>query len=493
MIEGATNMTELKTGFPKNFLWGGATAANQIEGAYNLDGKGLSTADMVKFVPKSERGNDFSLDVTKKEIDAILAGEIDARFPKRDGIDFYHHYKEDIALFAEMGFKTFRLSLNWARIFPNGDDTTPNEKGLAFYDSVFDELLKYDIEPLVTLSHYETPLNLTLKYNGWADRRVIGFFTHYAETVFKRYQNKVKYWLTFNEINVISLSPYTGGGVLVEDAENPLQLSYQAAHHQFLASALATKLCHDIIPNSQVGCMLARMATYPATNNPDDVLKAQHENQMNLFFTDVHARGTYPTYMNRIFAENNIVIKKETGDDEILKEHTVDFISFSYYMSLSATVKPEGNRTAGNFMGGVKNEYLETSDWGWQIDPKGLRYTLNDLYTRYNLPLFIVENGLGAYDTVEDDGSIHDDYRIDYLRKHIEQMKEAIKDGVDLMGYTSWGPIDLISASTSEMSKRYGFIYVDQDDEGNGTLKRSKKDSFNWYKKVIASNGEDLA
>ncbi|MBC1419172.1 glycoside hydrolase family 1 protein [Listeria fleischmannii] len=486
-------MTELKTGFPKNFLWGGATAANQVEGAYNLDGKGLSTADMVKFVPKSERGNDFSLDVTKKEIDAILAGEIDARFPKRDGIDFYHHYKEDIALFAEMGFKTFRLSLNWARIFPNGDDTTPNEKGLAFYDSVFDELLKYDIEPLVTLSHYETPLNLTLKYNGWADRRVIGFFTHYAETVFKRYQNKVKYWLTFNEINVISLSPYTGGGVLVEDAENPLQLSYQAAHHQFLASALATKLCHDIIPNSQVGCMLARMATYPATNNPDDVLKAQHENQMNLFFTDVHARGTYPTYMNRFFAENNIVIKKETGDDEILKEHTVDFISFSYYMSLSATVKPEGNRTAGNFMGGVKNEYLETSDWGWQIDPKGLRYTLNDLYTRYNLPLFIVENGLGAYDTVEDDGSIHDDYRIDYLRKHIEQMKEAIKDGVDLMGYTSWGPIDLISASTSEMSKRYGFIYVDQDDEGNGTLKRSKKDSFNWYKKVIASNGEDLA
>lgn len=493
MIEGATNMTELKSGFPKNFLWGGATAANQVEGAYDLDGKGLSTADMVKFVPKSERGNDFSLDVTKKEIDAILAGEVDARFPKRDGIDFYHHYKEDIALFAEMGFKTFRLSLNWARIFPNGDDTTPNEKGLAFYDSVFDELLKYGIEPLVTLSHYETPLNLTLKYNGWADRRVIGFFTHYAETVFKRYQNKVKYWLTFNEINVISLSPYTGGGVLVENAENPLQLSYQAAHHQFLASALATKLCHEIIPNSQVGCMLARMATYPATNNPDDVLKAQHENQMNLFFTDVHARGTYPTFMNRFFAENNIVIKKETGDDEILKEHTVDFISFSYYMSLSATVKPEGDRTAGNFMGGVKNEYLETSDWGWQIDPKGLRFTLNDLYTRYNLPLFIVENGLGAYDTVEDDGSIHDDYRIDYLRKHIEQMKEAIKDGVDLMGYTSWGPIDLISASTSEMSKRYGFIYVDQDDEGNGTLKRSKKDSFNWYKKVIASNGEDLA
>ncbi|CUL37305.1 aryl-phospho-beta-d-glucosidase (fragment) [Listeria monocytogenes] len=357
---------------------------------------------------------------------------------------------------------------------------------------MFDELLKYDIEPLVTLSHYETPLNLTLKYNGWADRRVIGFFTNYAETVFKRYKNKVKYWLTFNEINVISLSAYTGGGVLLEDAKNPLELSYQAGHHQFVASALATKLAHEIIPGSQVGCMLARMATYPATNNPDDILKAQYENQQNLFFTDVHARGEYPSFMNRFFQENDIHIVKEVGDDEILKAHTVDFISFSYYMSLSATASPEGDRSAGNLMGGVKNEYLESSDWGWQIDPKGLRWTLNDLYSRYELPLFIVENGLGAYDTVEEDGKIHDDYRIDYLRKHIEQMKEAIADGVDLMGYTSWGPIDLVSASTSEMSKRYGFIYVDQDDWGKGTLERSRKDSFFWYKKVIETNGEDL-
>ncbi|WP_099223754.1 glycoside hydrolase family 1 protein [Listeria costaricensis] len=486
-------MSEFKKVFPEGFLWGGATAANQVEGAYDVDGKGLSTADMVKFVPKAERTADHALDVTRAEIDDILAGKVDATFPKRFGVDFYHHYKEDIKLFAEMGFKTFRLSLNWARIFPNGDDAEPNEKGLAFYDAVFDELLKYGIEPLVTLSHYETPLNLTLKYNGWADRRVIGFFTNYAETVFKRYKDKVKYWLTFNEINVISLSPYTGGGVLTEGAENPMQLCYQAAHHQFVASAIATKLCHEISPDAQIGCMLARMTTYPATNNPDDVLKAQYENQMNLFFTDVHARGKYPSYMNRFFKENNITIQKEVGDDEILKEHTVDFISFSYYMSLSATASPEGDRTAGNLMGGVKNEYLESSDWGWQIDPKGLRWTLNDLYTRYELPLFIVENGLGAYDKVEEDGSIHDDYRIDYLRKHIEQMKEAIADGVDLMGYTSWGPIDLVSASTSEMSKRYGFIYVDQDDEGNGTLARSRKDSFAWYKKVIATNGEDLA
>ncbi|EDA0481482.1 glycoside hydrolase family 1 protein [Listeria monocytogenes] len=485
-------MTEVKKQFPKGFLWGGATAANQVEGAYDVDGKGLSTADMVKFIPKEERTQDHALDVSKAEIEAIIAGKVEGRFPKRDGVDFYHHYKEDIALFAEMGFKTFRLSLNWARIFPNGDDKEPNEKGLEFYDKVFDELLKYDIEPLVTLSHYETPLNLTLKYNGWADRRVIGFFTNYAETVFKRYKNKVKYWLTFNEINVISLSAYTGGGVLLEDAKNPLELSYQAGHHQFVASALATKLAHEIIPGSQVGCMLARMATYPATNNPDDILKAKYENQQNLFFTDVHARGEYPSFMNRFFQENDIHIVKEVGDDEILKAHTVDFISFSYYMSLSATASPEGDRSAGNLMGGVKNEYLESSDWGWQIDPKGLRWTLNDLYSRYELPLFIVENGLGAYDTVEEDGKIHDDYRIDYLRKHIEQMKEAIADGVDLIGYTSWGPIDLVSASTSEMSKRYGFIYVDQDDWGKGTLERSRKDSFFWYKKVIETNGEDL-
>lgn len=478
--------------FPEGFLWGGATAANQVEGAYDLDGKGLSTADMVRYIPKAERTKDHALDVKREEIEAILSGKEGGRFPKRDGIDFYHHYKEDIALFAEMGFKVFRLSINWARIFPNGDDAEPNEAGLRFYDDVFDECLKYGIEPLVTLSHYETPLQLTLKYNGWADRRVIGFFMNYAETVFKRYRSKVKYWLTFNEINVITLSPYTGGGVLVENAENKLQLCYQAAHHQLVASSLATKLAHEIIPGSQVGCMLARMATYPATNNPDDILKAQKLNQMNLFFTDVHAKGEYPFFMKRYFEEKDIHIQKEVGDDEILQAHTVDFISFSYYMSLSTSSSPEAQTSSGNLMGGVKNPYLETSDWGWQIDPKGLRYTLDDFYTRYELPLFIVENGLGAYDEVEADGSIHDEYRIDYLRKHIEQMQEAIADGVELLGYTSWGPIDLVSASTSEMSKRYGFIYVDQDDDGNGTLARSRKDSFFWYKQVIESNGETL-
>lgn len=295
------------------------------------------------------------------------------------------------------------------------------------------------MEPLVTLSHYETPLNLTMKYNGWADRRVIDFFINYADTVFRRYKNKVKYWLTFNEINIITLSPYTGGGVLVEDAENPLELSYQAGHHQFVASSLVTKLGHEINPEFKIGCMLARMTTYPETNNPEDVLKAQKENQINLFFTDVQARGEYPSYMNRYFYENNITIQKERGDEEILKTYPVDFISFSYYMTATASSKSSDNQVNGNFISGMKNTYLETSDWGWQIDPIGLRWTLKDFYDRYQLPLFIVENGLGAYDKVEEDGSIHDAYRIDYLQKHIEQMKEAVIDGVDLMGYTSWG------------------------------------------------------
>lgn len=488
-------MTKAIEGFKPDFLWGGATAANQVEGAFDEDGKGLSTADMVPFIPKSKRGMNMAMDVTADYIEDVLAGKTEDVFPKRFGVNFYHTYKEDIALFAELGFKVFRLSINWSRIFPNGDDAQPNEAGLEFYENVFKELKKYNIEPLVTLSHYETPLALTRKYNGWYSREVIDFYTNYAKTVFTRYKDYVKYWLTFNEINVITHSPYTGGGILIDKLPEKTsdQIAYQAAHHQFVASALATKIAHEIIPDVQVGCMLARMQTYPVTNHPDDILKAQEHNDLNLFFTDVHAKGEYPAYMDRYFAENNIVVNKEEGDDEILKNHPVDFISFSYYMSISVTTQGNQEKTEGNLVeGAVKNQYLESSDWGWQIDPKGLRVTLRDFHNRYNKPLFVVENGLGAYDKVEEDGSIHDPYRIDYLRKHIEQMKEAVKDGVDLMGYTAWGPIDLVSFSTSEMSKRYGFIYVDQDDEGNGTLKRSKKDSFNWYKNVIATNGEEL-
>ena len=479
--------------FPKGFLWGGATAANQLEGAYNEGGKGLSIFDMVQFVPKEERANEIEMDIrSKKELEDLLAGNVGDNFPKRRGIDFYHRYKEDIALFAEMGFKTFRMSISWPRIFPNGDETEPNEEGLAFYDKVFDELLKYGIEPLVTLSHYEIPLTLVQKYNGWADRRVVEFFVHYAETVFNRYKGKVKYWLTFNEINVSTMSPYIGSGVLIDEVEHKEQTVYQALHHQFVASARAVKACHEMIPDAMIGCMLARMEVYPETCSPDDVLEALKEDQMNLFFTDVQVRGYYPSYMLSYFEENDIKINMLPGDEEILLQHTVDYLSFSYYMSMVASGAPGKKKEKGNFFSGVKNPYLESSDWGWQIDPKGLRITLKKMYDRYQVPLFIVENGLGAYDKVEEDGSINDDYRIDYMRAHIEQMKEAIKEGVDLIGYTSWGCIDLISASTSEMSKRYGFIYVDQDDYGNGTLERSKKKSFDWYKQVITTNGEEL-
>ncbi|EHS58250.1 glycoside hydrolase family 1 protein [Paenibacillus sp. Aloe-11] len=481
--------------FPEHFLWGGAIAANQAEGAFDADGKGLSTADMVPYYKKKDYANLSALmHVSSETIAEAMKTKTAVGYPKRYGIDFYHHYREDIALFAEMGFKTFRLSINWSRIFPNGDDHEPNEAGLQFYDNVFDELRKYGIEPLVTLSHYEMPMTLVLNYGGWANRKVISFFVKYAETVMNRYQDKVKYWLTFNEINTTIIEPFTGGGIVGDKEVNLLQASYQALHHQFVASSLVTKRAREINPVFQIGCMLARMIHYPATSSPEDVQQAQFDNQMNLLHTDVQARGSYPPIIKRYFEEHQIHIVKETEDDQILKKNTVDFISFSYYTSLVSTTTPEKyGSTGGNLYSTVKNPNLKVTEWGWQLDPIGLRTVLKELYDRYQLPLFVVENGLGAKDTIEEDGSIIDDYRIDYFRQHIGQLKEAILDGVEVMGYTSWGAIDIISASTSEMSKRYGFIYVDQDDEGHGTLNRKKKKSFDWYKKVIATNGEDLA
>ncbi|MCM3784808.1 6-phospho-beta-glucosidase [Neobacillus mesonae] len=481
-------------GFPKDFMWGGAIAANQAEGAYDAGGKGLSTADMVPYFDKKDYVNLKELmHVTSDSIERAMEHKSAEGYPKRYGIDFYHHFKEDIALFAEMGLKTFRLSINWPRIFPNGDDQVPNEEGLRFYDEVFDELRKYNIEPLVTLSHYEMPMNLVLKYGGWAGREVIDHFVKYADTVMNRYKDKVKYWLTFNEINTTIIEPFTGGGIVEDRVDNVMQASYQALHHQFVASSTVTKLAREINSEFQIGCMLARMIHYPATSKPEDVLQAQIDNQLNLLHTDVQARGSYPPFMARYWADHGISVRMEPGDLELLKEHTVDFISFSYYTSLVSAVNPEEyGVTGGNLYSTIRNPNLPRTEWGWQLDPIGLRVVLKELYDRYQLPLFVVENGLGARDTVEADGSIQDDYRIDYFRKHIYQMKEAVMDGVELMGYTSWGVIDIISASTSEMSKRYGFIYVDQDDQGKGTLKRFKKKSFGWYKKVIATNGEDL-
>ena len=464
--------------FPKNFLWGGAVAANQCEGAYQEDGKGLSVQDVL---PRGIRGSRTKLP-TEENL-------------KLEAIDFYHRYPQDIKMFAEMGFKVFRTSIAWSRIFPKGDEEQPNEAGLEFYDRVFEECRKYGIEPLVTLSHYETPLYLAETYNGWTDRRMIGFYERYVRTVFKRYRGKVKYWLTFNEINSLLHAPFMSGGIANMQGLTEQDL-YQAAHHELVASALATKIGHEMMPDAMIGCMILSMPTYPLTPSPDDVIAAMDAEHRNYFYGDVHVRGKYPEYMKRYFREHGIQIQFAPEDEEILK-NTVDFVSFSYYMSVCATSDPEKQKKGlGNLLGGVPNPTLKASDWGWQIDPKGLRYVLNMFYDRYQKPLFIVENGLGAVDVlVEDENgnkTVEDDYRIQYLKDHLIQVGEAVQDGVEIMGYTSWGCIDVVSASTAELKKRYGYIYVDRNDDGTGTMERYKKKSFYWYQKVIESNGEVL-
>lgn len=481
--------------FSKDFLWGGAIAANQAEGAWNVDGRGMSVADVASY------RSDLSLDdyeghvaISSEVVQKAMDDPTDKYYPKRRGIDFYHHYKEDLALFAEMGFKALRVSIAWSRIFPTGEEQEPNEKGLEFYDNLFKEMKKYNIEPIVTLSHYEMPLALSVKYNGWVERKVIDDFVRFSNVCFNRYKDSVKYWLTFNEIDSINRHPFTTAGIIPDrcpEGKEEEQV-YQALHHQFVASALVTKDCHEIIPGSQVGCMLTKLTTYPNTCKPEDVEITLKKNLQNYFYADVQVFGEYPRLTLKKLERKGIHIQMEEGDLEILKENTVDYLSFSYYMSLTESVEDGLEKTAGNTVRGVKNPYLPATDWGWQIDPIGLKISLLELYDRYRLPLIIVENGMGAKDEVESDGSIHDDYRVNYFREHFRQMKEAVEEGVELFGYTSWGPIDIISAGTSQMSKRYGFIYVDQDDEGNGTLERKRKDSFYWYKKVIESNGEDL-
>ncbi|MCM3728103.1 glycoside hydrolase family 1 protein [Neobacillus cucumis] len=473
--------------FPEDFLWGGATAANQLEGASQEGGKGLNLADVLP-------GGKVRLELLMKPGFNYEIDESKYHYPNHEAIDFYHRYKEDIALFAEMGFKVFRMSIAWSRIFPRGDEETPNEEGLAFYDRVFDELHKHGIEPVVTISHYETPLHLIKEYGAWKSRKLIGFFERYARTVFDRYKNKVKYWMTFNEINGATHFPLFGLGFSASSEEARLQESFQGLHHQFVASALAVKIGHEIIPGSQIGCMLVYAPVYAFDSNPENVMHALKEEQIfNYYCGDVQVRGEYPAFAERYFKENGIKLDIQDGDLEIIKEGTVDYIGFSYYMSRTEKKdKTNEEGASGNIIGGVKNPFLKASDWGWEIDPEGLRISLNKLYDRYQVPLFIVENGLGAIDKVEADGSINDDYRIDYLRDHIKAIGEAIEDGVNLIGYTPWGCIDLVSASTGEMSKRYGFIYVDKHDDGSGSLGRSKKKSFYWYKDVIATNGEQL-
>ncbi|VTP12949.1 6-phospho-beta-glucosidase BglB [Phytobacter ursingii] len=459
--------------FPNDFLWGGAIAANQVEGAYLEDGKGLSTSDVQ---PKGVFG-----DVVER-----VAGDSGL---KDVAIDFYHRYPEDIALFAEMGFSCLRISIAWTRIFPNGDETTPNEAGLAFYDKLFDEMLSKGMTPLVTLSHYEMPWGLVKGYGGWGSRQTIAFFERYARTVFERYKHKVKLWLTFNEINMSLHAPMTGVGLPEKSSKAEI---FQAIHHQLVASALAVSACHDIIPDAKIGNMILGGLMYPLSCKPEDVLETLQQNRTWQFFGDMQCRGEYPGYMRRFFRDNGIKLDITDADRDALRT-TIDFISFSYYMTGCVTTDEELNQKArGNILSMVPNPHLASSEWGWQIDPVGLRTLLNVMWDRWQKPLFIVENGLGAKDKLQADGTINDDYRISYLNDHLVQVREAIDDGVEVMGYTSWGPIDLVSASKAEISKRYGFIYVDRDDEGKGTLARSRKKSFWWYKEVIGSNGASL-
>ena len=470
-----------------DFLWGGAVAAHQLEGGYLEGGKGLSIMDVTTAGDRT---------TPRRVTDEILPGE---EYPNHEAIDFYHRYKEDIRLFGEMGFKCFRTSIAWTRIFPSGDETEPNEEGLKFYDDMFDECHRYGIEPVITLSHFEMPLHLTKEYGGFRSRKVIDFFVRFATVCFERYKDKVKYWMTFNEINNqdnfnMELSIYSNSGVRYREGDDKEQVMYQAAHYELVASALAVKAGHEINPDFKIGCMIAMCPIYPATCKPEDILMAEKAMHKRYYYTDVHVHGVYPPNILSHWKRKGFSIDFTEEDLAALREGCVDYIGFSYYMSFATEYRQENPFYEYDEAGGlVKNPYVKASDWGWQIDPVGLRYALNWFTDRYPVPLFIVENGLGAYDKVEEDGSINDDYRIEYFKMHIEQMKKAVEeDGVDLMGYTPWGCIDLVSAGTGEMDKRYGFIYVDKHNDGTGDLSRRPKKSFYWYKKVIETNGEEL-
>lgn len=472
---------------PDNFLWGGAVSAGQCEGAYLEGGKGLSTIDCMTVCTRDpvtgKRG-------PREYTDGVVEGKY---YPNHIGIDFYHRYKEDIALLAEMGFKCFRTSISWPRIFPNGDELEPNEEGLKFYDDLFDECHKYGIEPVITITHYETPYGLIKKYGSWRRRELIDHFVRFAETVLNRYQDKVKYWMTFNEINVGRLGHPMATGIRIKEGENAREVLDQAIHYQFVASARAVRYAHSLNKGLKVGLMIMYPTFYGETCKPEDQLNAMKEIDFHYYLSDTMVRGYYSNKAMKCWQQNNEHLDITPQDLKDISEGTVDYVGFSYYNSNVATSRDGVETTGGNMLNAVRNPYLGISDWGWQIDPTGLRLALNNLYDRYQIPLFIVENGLGHEDVIEEDGSINDEYRIDYLKAHIKALIMAVEeDGVDLMGYTPWGPIDLVSAGTGEMSKRYGFIYVDRNDKGEGTLQRRRKKSFYWYQRVIKSNGKEL-
>ncbi|MCJ0954532.1 6-phospho-beta-glucosidase [Mammaliicoccus sciuri] len=466
--------------YPENFLWGGAIAANQTEGAWDKDGRGISNIDLI---PHGTKRQDIKLGYKKGELDQ------NEYYPSHTGIDFYHHYKEDIALLAEMGLKVFRTSISWSRIYPNGDEEMPNQAGINYYKDLFKACKQHGMELLVTLAHFDIPMSIVEKYNGWKNRETIDLYIKFAETCFNNFGEYVNYWIPFNEINVVLHSPFSGGGLYFDDSENREEILYQAAHYMLVASAKAVRSCHRIKPQAKIGCMIAGGSFYPYSCNPEDVWQSMNDERTNTFFVDVQAKGKYPYYMDSFFKNKGINIEIDESDKEILKE-TVDFVAFSYYASRTSIADiSRVEKNEGNVIVSAKNPYLKMSDWGWVIDPLGLRITMNQIYERFEKPLFVVENGLGAKDEIEADGTIQDDYRIDYMKQHIEAMYDGIQDGVPLLGYISWGIIDLVSASTGEMSKRYGMIYVDKDDAGSGTLERRKKKSFDWYKKVIQQNG----
>ena len=486
--------------FPKDFFWGGATAANQYEGGWNEGGRGMSSSDvttgatvstprLVTYIDKD--GNPKAVPMYAENLQpgdqyAVLDGYY---YPNHIGTDFYHHYKEDIALFHELGLKMFRMSISWSRIYPNGNEETPNKAGLDFYHDVFNELHKYSIEPLVTISHYDDPLYIKSHLGGWQNRNTISLFEKYCHTIFEEYKNDVTYWLTFNEINTTILMP----SLFPDYPKEKVGPLFDELHHKFVASAKVVAYAHEHYPSFKMGCMIAGLVTYPLTCDPKDMLCAQHKMQEGFFYAgDVMIRGAYSNYAKRLWNKYDIQYEKYAQDAEILKHGCVDFMSYSYYATSCETTHTDVKKDAGgNFSLGYKNPYLKYSDWGWAMDPDGLRYSLNEFYDRYQIPIMVVENGLGANDVLEEDGLIHDQYRIEYLRSHVEAMDKAInEDGVDLIAYTPWGIIDLVSASTGEMRKRYGVIYVDMDDEGKGSLKRYKKDSYTWYQICIKSNGE---
>jgi len=472
-------------GFSKGFLWGGASAANQCEGGIEEGGRGLANVDVCP------AGEDRSAVITGHK--KMLRMDGYHKYPAAEAVDFYHRFREDIRLFGEMGFKVYRMSIAWTRIFPNGDEETPREEGLRFYEDVFKECQKYGIQPLVTISHFDCPVYLIEQYGGWRNRKMIDFYLRLCQTLFTRYKDYVTNWLTFNEINMILHAPFMGAGLCFEEGEDEEKVKYQAAHHELVASALATKLAHEVNSKNKVGCMFAAGSAYPYSCKPEDVWEALQTDQENYFFVDVQARGYYPSYAVKRLERKGVFPQMQPEDQEILRRYPVDFISFSYYNSRCIAASEEQEKAEGNLFQSAKNPYLKFSDWGWSIDPLGLRITLNEIYDRYQKPMFVVENGLGAVDCPDGEGYVEDDYRIDYLREHIRAMRAAVEeDGVELMGYTSWAPIDLISAGTGEMKKRYGFVYVDKQEDGSGTLDRIKKKSFYWYQNVIKTNGEEL-